>query len=88
MDAHDKADTLHRDVALGNIILYEDADVTSRVGYLIDWELSHKAKGVPIDTFNLTVCRTPIMFTIISHVGPGDFCFHVLRCLEWERRFL
>ena len=58
VDAHDKADTLHRDVSFDNIILYRDEDGTLRVGYLIDRELSRKVDNVPIDIFNLPVCRT------------------------------
>ena len=42
MDAHSKARTLHRDLSVGNIILYRVPDKPVRVGYLIDWELSCK----------------------------------------------
>jgi len=60
IDAHDKAATLHRNVSLGNVILYKDADETSRVGYLINWELGRKANDVPIDTSSLPVRRTSL----------------------------
>lgn len=40
MDAHSKAQTLHRDPSFGNIILYRMPDQQTRTGYLIDWELS------------------------------------------------
>lgn len=56
IDAHDKADTSHQDVSLGNIILYRDEDGALRVGYLIDWELSRKVDNVPRNTFKLAVC--------------------------------
>ena len=39
MDAHEKAETLHRNVSLPNIILYRPERGARRAGYLIDWEL-------------------------------------------------
>lgn len=66
IDAHDKADTLHRDLSLGNIILYRDAGGTLRVGYLIDWEFSRKVDNVPTDTSILPVCRSP--FRVYYHL--------------------
>ena len=48
MDAHSKAKTLHRDLSLGNIILYKPPDQSIRVGYLIDWELSCKTAEVGV----------------------------------------
>jgi hypothetical protein len=44
MDAHDKAGTLHRDISLGNIILYRVKKETERLGYLVDWELGCKPR--------------------------------------------
>ena len=46
MDAHSKAGTLHRDLSLGNIILYKFPEKPIRVGYLIDWERSCKIDKV------------------------------------------
>ena len=39
MDAHEKAQTLHRNVSLPNIILHRPEQGARRAGYLIDWEL-------------------------------------------------
>ena len=38
MDAYEKAQTLHRDVGLPNMIMYRPG-VGERAGYLVDWEL-------------------------------------------------
>ncbi|KAF9644190.1 hypothetical protein BDM02DRAFT_3122282, partial [Thelephora ganbajun] len=48
MDAHDKADTLHQDVSLPNIILYRPEKEMKRVGYLVDWELGCKLSEVAL----------------------------------------
>ena len=49
-DAHDKADTLHRDVSLGNIILARLKEKAERIGHLIDWELyCERGKVMPRD---------------------------------------
>ncbi|CCL98569.1 uncharacterized protein FIBRA_00569 [Fibroporia radiculosa] len=40
IDAYDKSGRLHRDISLGNIILYRDRGNGVRRGILIDWELS------------------------------------------------
>ena len=55
MDAHEKAGTLHRDVALGNIILYRPRKEMERMGYLIDRELCCKLNKVTIRRRVLTV---------------------------------
>lgn len=79
IDAHNKADTLHRDVNLENIILYMDVDGTSRVGYLINWNLSCKTDDTPIDASKLPVCSIhPLTLTITSDASPGDSRFQVL----------
>ena len=54
-DAHDKADTLHRDVSLGNIILARLKEKAERIGHLIDWELSCKRGRVMPRDHVLTV---------------------------------
>jgi len=54
-DAHEKADTLHRDVSLGNIILARLKEETERVGHLIDWELSCKVGREAVRDHVLTV---------------------------------
>lgn len=41
-DAFEKADTIHRDISVGNILLVKHSDDGPRTGYLIDWELSCK----------------------------------------------
>jgi len=46
MDAHGKAETLHRDISLGNIILYRPRKEVERLGYLVDWELTCKLSEV------------------------------------------
>ncbi|KAF9642368.1 hypothetical protein BDM02DRAFT_3072078, partial [Thelephora ganbajun] len=48
MDAHDKADTVHQDVSLPNIILYRPEKEMKRVGYLVDWELGCKLSEVAL----------------------------------------
>lgn len=40
MDANEKAETLHQDVSLSNIILYRPMEGEARVGCLVDWELA------------------------------------------------
>ena len=55
VDAHEKADTIHRDVALGNIILARLEEKMERVGYLIDWELSCKLNKATAREHALTV---------------------------------
>ena len=55
MDAHSKARTLHRDVSLGNIILYKLPHQQTRVGYLIDWELACKIDKVGVRDHVITV---------------------------------
>jgi len=55
MDAHEKVGTLHRDVALGNIILYRPRKEMERIGYLIDWELGCKLNKVTVRRHALTV---------------------------------
>lgn len=55
IDAHDKADTLHRDVSLGNIILCRLKEEMERVGYLIDWELGCRRSKVIARDHVLTV---------------------------------
>ena len=57
MDAHDKTNTLHRSVNLENIILCMEVDGTSRVGYLVNWDLSCKTNSTPICASKLPVCR-------------------------------
>ena len=42
MDANLKAKTPHRDLSIGNIILYRVPNQPVRVGDLIDWELGCK----------------------------------------------
>ena len=56
IDAYEKAETLHRDVSLGNIILCRLKESMGRVGYLIDWELSCKLGRATIRDHVLTVC--------------------------------
>jgi len=60
VDAHDKANALHQDMSLDNIILYRDEDGTPRAGYLINWEHKRNVDDTPVDIFNLPVCRTPL----------------------------
>ena len=55
MDAHLKARTLHRDISLGNIILYKSPHQQTRVGYLIDWELGCKIDKVGVQDHVITV---------------------------------
>ena len=47
VDAHEKADTSHRDLSLDNIMLYKDVGKIVRVGYLIDWGVSRKTGNAP-----------------------------------------
>ena len=54
-DVYEKADTLHCDISLGNIILARLKEKTERTGYLIDWELSCKKWGVTPRDHVLTV---------------------------------
>jgi hypothetical protein len=56
IDAYEKAETLHRDVSLGNIILCRLKEGMERFGYLIDWELSCKLGRATIRDHVLTVC--------------------------------
>jgi len=55
MDAHEKADTHHRDVSLGNIILAKLKGATEREAHLVDWELSCKKGKVDARDHVLTV---------------------------------
>jgi len=57
INAHDKANTLHRAVNLENIILYMDIDGTSRAGHLVNWDLSCKTNSPPISASKLPVRR-------------------------------
>ena len=59
MDAHSKAKTLHRDLSLGNIILYMVPGQATRAGYLIDWELSCKIDKMTVRDHVLTVSSYP-----------------------------
>ena len=63
MDAHSKAKTLHRDLSVGNIILYKLPDQAIRVGYLIDWELSCKMDKLGVRENVLIVI--PSMFPML-----------------------
>ena len=53
---HDKANTLHRDLNLENIILCMDVDGVSRVGHLTNWDISCKTNGTTISASKLPVC--------------------------------
>ena len=41
-DAFAKEKRIHRDLSVGNIILVQEGDSSTRRGYLIDWESSCK----------------------------------------------
>ena len=54
---------LHRDLSLGNIILYKLPDRAIRVGYLIDWELSCKTDKLGVRENTLMVI--PPAFSVL-----------------------
>jgi len=65
MDAHSRANTLHRNLSPDNIILLRLPGKQIRVGYLINWELSCKTDRVTVRNHVLTV---------------GSFMFSKLGC--------
>jgi len=84
VDAHDKADTLHRDVSLGNIILCQLKEEMERVGYLIDWELSCKRSKTTVRDHVLTVRLIPSARSENPDIRlQGDSCFYVHQSAGW-----
>jgi hypothetical protein len=63
MDAKSKAETLHRDVGVPNIVLYRQAEGMERVGRLVDWELALEPGSKQTRSHAFIVC---LMF---SHSG-------------------
>ena len=55
MDVYEKAQTLHRDVGLPNMIVYRPG-VGERAGYLVDWELACTLDKSAVHDHMLTVC--------------------------------
>jgi hypothetical protein len=82
MDAYKKAQTLHQDVSLGNMILYRPEEDAGRVGYLVDWELSCEPGQVAPHIHGLIVRL--IFFAPRGSPDPfeGDSCVHVHRLAE------
>ena len=56
MDAKAKAETLHRDVGLPNIILYRPGKGVARVGCLVDWELAVRSGSEEARSPGFIVC--------------------------------
>ena len=56
MDAKAKAETLHRDVGLPNIILYRPGKGVERVGFLVDWELAVRSGSQEARSHGFIVC--------------------------------
>ena len=56
MDAKAKAETLHRDVGLPNIILYRPGKGVTRVGFLVDWELAIRSGSEEARSRGFIVC--------------------------------
>jgi len=83
-DAHEKADTLHRDVSLGNIILYRLKEKMERVGYLVDWELSRKPSKRTARDHVLTVRLMLLALNGGTDVFKGDSCFYVHQSAEYS----
>ena len=77
VDAHEKADTIHRDVALGNIILARLEEKMERVGYLIDWELSCKLSNEMAREHALTVRLIFLSPGGSLDAFKGDSCLYV-----------
>jgi len=75
MDAHSKAMAIHRDLSLGNIILYRIPDRPIRVGYLIDWELGCKTDGTTAWNDVLTVSSYMIPVSSINNSRKGTPAF-------------
>lgn len=69
MDAHCKAQTLHCDVSLPNIILHRSKEGERRVGYLVDWELGCNLNNIKPRDHILIVC--PIFSTLRG--SPNQF---------------
>lgn len=56
MDAIEKAETLHRDVGLPNIVLYRPVKGAERDGCLVDWELAVKSGSKETRNHAFIVC--------------------------------
>ena len=72
IDAHEKADTSHRDVSLGNLTLSRLKEGTERFGQLIDWELSCKPNRAAARDHVLTVRPILLALSRSPDVFEGD----------------
>jgi hypothetical protein len=77
IDAHEKADTSHRDVSLGNLILSRLGEGTERVGHLIDWELSCKLSRPTARDHVLTVHPILLALNRNPDAFEGDSRFYI-----------
>jgi hypothetical protein len=82
VDAHEKADALHCDVSLGNIILCKLKEGTERVGYLIDWELSCKRSRAMARGHALTVRLILLTLNGSPDAFEGDSRLYVQRSAD------
>ena len=77
-DAFAKERRIHRDLSVGNIILVQERDSSTRRGYLIDWESSCKVDdaGDAVETGRaVSVCRHGGKLSKPEH--PTSFAGHL-----------
>ena len=78
MEAHNKAQTLHRDVGLPNIVLYRPKEGVRRTGYLTNLELGCELSKIrPRDRRTLTVGPTFLASSGSPNQFTGDYRFYV-----------
>ena len=80
VDALEKADTIHRDISVGNILLVKHSNSKPRTGYLIDWELSCQVDKTLRREKERVVSygySLPSSYAAISHFITGNLAIHV-----------
>ncbi|KAL6306978.1 hypothetical protein BKA93DRAFT_713797, partial [Sparassis latifolia] len=72
IDARVKAKVFHRDISIGNVLLFKEPGEDIRHGYLIDWELSSHIRDDGLSESDWTVV------SIMTFLGTQAFMSHRL----------